>query len=57
MKGISTITSVLKIIVKYGAIVAVAFKVIQYAYDEFSKLEFGDDPKKNDVKDVEVVSE
>lgn len=56
MKGISTITSVLKIIVKYGAIIAVAIKVIQYAHDEFSKLEFGDDPKKIDVKDGEVVS-
>ncbi|WP_406843566.1 hypothetical protein [Flavobacterium soyae] len=56
MKGISTITNVLKIIVKYGAIIAVAVKVINYAYEEFSKLELGDDPKKIDVKDGEVVS-
>ncbi|UUF13245.1 MULTISPECIES: hypothetical protein [Flavobacterium] len=55
MKGISTITNVLKIIVKYGAVIAVAVKVIQFAHDEFSKLNF-DEPKK-DVKDVEVISE
>ncbi|WP_157848781.1 hypothetical protein [Flavobacterium sp. Root901] len=56
MKGISSITSVLKIIVKYGAIIAVAIKVVQFAYEEFSKLELGDDAKKIDVKDAEVVS-
>lgn len=54
MKSISTITNVLKIIVKYGAIITVAIKVIQYAHDEFSKLNL-DDPKK-DPKDVEVIS-
>ena len=55
MKGISTITNILKVIVKYGAFVAVAIKVIQFAHDEFSKLN-QDEPVKT-VKDVEVVSE
>ena len=55
MKGISTITNILKVIVKYGAFVAVAIKVIQFAHDEFSKLN-QDEPVKV-VKDVEVVSE
>jgi flagellar biosynthesis protein FlhB len=55
MKGISTITNILKVIVKYGAFVAVAIKVIQFAHDEFSKLN-NDEPVKA-VKDVEVISE
>lgn len=38
MKSISTITNVLKIIVKYGAYIAVAVKVVQFAHDEFVKL-------------------
>lgn len=38
MKSISTITGVLKIIVKYGAYIAVAVKVVQFAHDEFVKL-------------------
>lgn len=46
MKSISTITSVLKIIVKYGAIIAVAVKVVQFAHDEFSKLGDGKDAEK-----------
>ena len=55
MKGISTITNVLKVIVKYGAFIAVAVKVIQFAHDEFAKLN-QDEPVKT-VKDVEVVPE
>lgn len=38
MKSISTITNVLKVIVKYGAFIAVAVKVVQFAHDEFAKL-------------------
>lgn len=56
IKGISTITNVLKVIVKYGAFIAVAVKVIQFAHDEFSKLNPENETPKN-VKDVEVVSE
>ncbi|MBZ4040980.1 hypothetical protein [Flavobacterium hibisci] len=56
MKGISTVMNVLKIIVKYGALIAVAVKVVQYAHDEFSKvLEEQEQPKAK--KDGEVVSE
>lgn len=55
MKSISTITNILKVIVKYGAVIAVAVRVIQFAHDEFSKLN-QDEPIK-DVKDVEVVPE
>ncbi|WP_369616001.1 hypothetical protein [Flavobacterium sp. CFS9] len=56
MKSLSTITNVLKIIVKYGAFIAVAVKVVQYAHDEFAKLAEDKEPKKIE-KDVEVVSE
>ena len=56
MKGLSTITNVLKIIVKYGAFIAVAVKVVQFAHDEFSKLSEDKETKKVE-KDVEVVSE
>jgi flagellar biosynthesis protein FlhB len=55
MKSISAITNVLKIIVKYGAIITVAVKVIQFAHDEFSKLNLDDQPKKDE--DVKVISE
>lgn len=55
MKSISTITNILKVIVKYGAVIAVAVRVIQYAHDEFAKLN-QDEPVKP-VKDVEVISE
>lgn len=55
MKSISTITNVLKIIVKYGAYIAVAVKVVQFAHDEFSKLADDKEPKKEE--NVEVVSE
>ncbi|MBF4491041.1 hypothetical protein IR010_00700 [Flavobacterium sp. MR2016-29] len=55
MKSISTITNILKVIVKYGAFIAVAVKVVQFAHDEFAKLN-QDEPVKS-VKDVEVISE
>lgn len=55
MKSLSTITNVLKIIVKYGAIIAVAVKVVQFAHDEFAKLADDKEPKKED-KDAENVS-
>lgn len=38
MKTLSNITGVLKIIVKYGAYIAVGVKVVQFAHDEFEKL-------------------
>ena len=56
MKGISSILGILKVVVKYGAFVAVAIKVIQYAHDEFSKLADDSSTSKN-TKDVEVISE
>ncbi len=56
MKSISTITNVLKIIVKYGAYIAVAVKVVQYAHDEFVKLSEQNNAPKSD-KDEQVVSE
>lgn len=54
MKSISTITNVLKIIVKYGAYIAVAVKVVQFAHDEFTKLVDEKEPKPE--QDGEVVS-
>ncbi|SHL70430.1 hypothetical protein [Flavobacterium saccharophilum] len=57
MKGISTITNILKVVVKYGAMIAVAVKVIQYAHDEFSKLNQENETPKIDKKDGEIVSE
>jgi hypothetical protein len=55
MKSISAITNILKVIVKYGAIITVAVKVIQYAHDEFAKLNLDEQPKKEE-KDVEILS-
>lgn len=52
MKSISTITNVLKIIVKYGAYIAVAVKVVQFAHDEFSKLIDEKEPKKEENEQV-----
>lgn len=56
MKNLNGIMNVLKIIVKYGALIAVAVKVVQFAHDEFAKVLEEKEPKK-DIKDVEVVSE
>lgn len=56
MKSISTITNVLKIIVKYGAYIAVAVKVVQYAHDEFTKLAEDKEPKKSE-ENVKELSE
>lgn len=56
MKSISTITNVLKIIVKYGAFIAVAVKVVQFAHDEFAKLNQDNEPSKT-IKDEQIVSE
>lgn len=38
MKTINSITSVLKLVIKYGAYIAIAVKVVQFAVDEFEKL-------------------
>ncbi|WP_294964982.1 hypothetical protein [uncultured Flavobacterium sp.] len=56
MKSISTITNVLKIIVKYGAFIAVAVKVVQFAHDEFAKLAEDKEPKKSE-ENVKELSE
>ena len=56
MKSLSTITNVLKIIVKYGAIIAVAVKVVQFAHDEFAKLSDNKEPTKTN-DDGEKLSE
>jgi hypothetical protein len=56
MKSLSTITNILKIVIKYGAYIAVAVKVVQFAHDEFAKLSEEKEPKKEE-KDAEVVSE
>nr|WP_294781354.1 hypothetical protein [uncultured Flavobacterium sp.] len=56
MKSLSTITNILKIVVKYGAIIAVAVKVVQFAHDEFAKLSEEKETSKEE-KDAKVVSE
>lgn len=56
MKSLNGFMNGLKIIVKYGALIAVALKVIEFAHDEFAKVLDEKEPKK-DVKDVQVVSE
>lgn len=38
MKTVSSITTVLKLVIKYGALLAVAVKVIQFAVDEIEAL-------------------
>jgi hypothetical protein len=54
MKTFSSIATVLKMVVKYGAIVAVIVKVVQFAVDEFEKIgHSADEPKqlKNEDND------
>ncbi|MEO6177289.1 MAG: hypothetical protein ABIP27_19195 [Flavobacterium circumlabens] len=51
------ILSILKVVVKYGAFIAVAIKVIQYAHDEFAKVINDSETPKNTEKDGEIVSE
>lgn len=38
MKTVSSITTVLKLVIKYGALLAVIVKVIQFAVDEIEAL-------------------
>lgn len=40
MKTVSSITTVLKLVIKYGALIAVVVKVIQFAVDEIEALKF-----------------
>jgi len=42
MKTVSSITGILKIIIKYGALITVAVKVFQFALDEIEALKLGD---------------
>jgi hypothetical protein len=44
--SISGVLSILKIVIKYGAIVGVVVKVVQFAYDEFNALDFDKSEKK-----------
>lgn len=39
MKKINGMVSVLKMVVKYGAYIAVIVRVVQYAIDEFGKVD------------------
>lgn len=39
MKGLSNILTTLKTVIKYGAYFGVAIKILQFAYDEISKLD------------------
>lgn len=45
MKIVSSITTVLKIVIKYGALIAVGVKVIQFAVDEIEALNLNDKSK------------
>lgn len=42
MKTVSSITTVLKLVIKYGALVAVVVKVIQFAVSEIEALNLED---------------
>ncbi|MFH6964531.1 hypothetical protein ACHRVK_19345 [Flavobacterium plurextorum] len=57
MKSISTITNILKVVVKYGAFIAVAVKVVQFAHDEFSKLSEENKETPKTKENVEELSE
>ncbi|GEL11813.1 hypothetical protein SAMN05192550_2812 [Flavobacterium glycines] len=48
MKTVNSITTVLKLVIKYGALIAVAVKVIQFAVDEIEALKLDEkEPAKN----------
>jgi hypothetical protein len=48
MKTVSSITTILKIVIKYGALITVLVKVIQYAVDEVEALGLDKETKKVD---------
>ena len=48
MKTVSSITTVLKLVIKYGALLAVLVKVIQFAVDEVEALGFDKETKKDE---------
>ena len=49
MKTVSSITTVLKLVIKYGTLIAVAVKVIQFAVDEIEALKLDEkEPAKKD---------
>lgn len=39
MKKVSGVLGILKLVIKYGAYIAVAVRVVQFAFDEFSKVD------------------
>lgn len=49
MKTISSVTSILKIVIKYGALITVVVKVVQFALDEIEALKLEEkEPAKKD---------
>jgi hypothetical protein len=48
MKTVSSITTVLKLVIKYGALLAVLVKVIQFAVDEVEALGLDKETKKDE---------
>lgn len=48
MKTVSSITTVLKLVIKYGALIAVLVKVIQFAVDEVEALGLEKEAKKDE---------
>lgn len=49
MKTVSSITSILKLVIKYGALIAVVVKVIQFAVEEIEALKLEEkEPAKKD---------
>lgn len=46
MKTISSITTVLKLVVKYGSLIAVLVKTVQFAMDEIEALQLDKEPAK-----------
>lgn len=51
MKTVTSITNVLKLVIKYGALIAVAVKVIQFAVDEIEKLNLSPKEEKEPAKE------
>lgn len=52
MKTVSSITTVLKLVIKYGALIAVAVKVIQFAVDEIEALKLDEKPEKEPAEQI-----
>ncbi|GIZ08483.1 hypothetical protein [Flavobacterium sp. UMI-01] len=48
MKTINSITTVLKLVIKYGALIAVGVKVLQFALDEIEALKLDNKNQDNE---------